>query len=153
MRQWDNETNSTIDTMRLELDFRSHVPIYLQIVERIKGLVAADALKPGDQLPTVRQLAADLRVNFNTVARAYRILDQAGLISTQQGRGTYVLETLPPDQAERLRRLTLRGLVRSFLTEAARFGFSPAEVDDSVASALAHWREQGAPPTDGEETP
>ncbi len=139
--------------MRLEIDFRSHVPIYLQIVERIEGLVATGTLGPGDQLPTVRQLAADLRVNFNTVARAYRILDQAGLISTQQGRGTYVLESPPLEQAERLRRLTLQGLVRSFLMEAARLGFSPSEVEENLAPALAGWRERGTPPTDGEETP
>ena len=93
--------------MFVELDFRSHVPIYVQIVERIKHLVATEALKPGDQLPTVRQLAADLRVNFNTIARAYRILDEAGVISTQQGRGTYVLEPLPPERATRLRRAAL----------------------------------------------
>ncbi|MEW6567319.1 MAG: GntR family transcriptional regulator [Chloroflexota bacterium] len=137
--------------MRVELDFRSHVPIYLQIVERIKSLVATGSLQPGDQLPTVRQLAADLRVNFNTVARAYRILDQAGLISTQQGRGTYVLEALPPGQAERLRRLTLRGLVRSFLMDTARLGFSPAEVGREIEAGLVHWRADGAPPEDGNE--
>ncbi len=131
--------------MRLDLDFRSHIPIYLQIVERVKALVASGVLRPGDQLPTVRQLAADLRVNFNTVARAYRILDQAGLISTQQGRGTYVLEPLPPAQAEQLRRLTLRGLVRSFTAEAARLGFTPEAVEAEVEQALAHWRQEGAP--------
>ncbi|MGD8760462.1 MAG: GntR family transcriptional regulator, partial [Anaerolineales bacterium] len=64
--------------MFIELDFRSHIPIYVQIMERIKHLMATGMLGPGDQLPTVRQLAADLRVNFNTVARAYRLLDEAG---------------------------------------------------------------------------
>ncbi len=87
-----------------ELDFRSHVPIYTQLVERIKHMIASGALEPGDQLPTVRQMAAELRVNFNTIARAYRILDEEGVISTQQGRGTYVLEPLPPERASRLRR-------------------------------------------------
>lgn len=139
--------------MRLELDFRSHVPIYLQIVERIKGLVASGALRPGDQLPTVRQLAADLRVNFNTVARAYRILDQAGLISTQQGRGTYVLEPLPAPQAEQLRRLTLQGLVRSFVAEAARLGFTPETIQAALEEALAQWREKGAPADSFEDSP
>lgn len=139
--------------MRLDLDFRSHVPIYLQIVEHIKGLVASGALRPGDQLPTVRQLAADLRVNFNTVARAYRILDEAGLISTQQGRGTYVLESLPAPRAEELRRLTLRGLVRSFVAEAARLGFTPEAVDTEVKEIITRWRESGALATDTEDTP
>ena len=136
--------------MFVELDFRSHVPIYVQIVERIKHLVATEALKPGDQLPTVRQLAADLRVNFNTIARAYRILDEAGVISTQQGRGTYVLEPLPPERATRLRQAALDALARSFLTEADRLGFEPDEVASDVQALIDRWRQEGAPPEDGE---
>lgn len=136
--------------MFVELDFRSHVPIYVQIVERIKHLVATEALKPGDQLPTVRQLAADLRVNFNTIARAYRLLDEAGVISTQQGRGTYVLEPLPPERATRLRRAALDALVRSFLAEADRLGFEPDEVASDVEALIDRWRQEGVPPEDGE---
>lgn len=136
--------------MFVELDFRSHVPIYVQIVERIKHLVATEALKPGDQLPTVRQLAADLRVNFNTIARAYRILDEAGVISTQQGRGTYVLEPLPPERATRLRRAALEALVRSFLVGADRLGFEPDEVALDVENLIERWRQEGVPPEDGE---
>ncbi len=136
--------------MFVELDFRSHVPIYVQIVERIKHLVATEALKPGDQLPTVRQLAADLRVNFNTIARAYRLLDEAGVISTQQGRGTYVLEPLPPERATRLRRAALEALVRSFLVEADRLGFEPDEFASDVESLIERWRQEGVPPEDGE---
>jgi len=78
--------------VNLSLDFHSGAPIYLQIVEQIRQMVINGDLAPGDQLPTVRQLAAEIRVNFNTVARAYRMLDEARLISTQQGRGTYILE-------------------------------------------------------------
>ena len=70
------------DNLSIRLDFRSQVPIYTQIVEQIRLRVASGQLRPGDQLPTVRQLATELRVNFNTVARAYRQLDEAGLIST-----------------------------------------------------------------------
>jgi GntR family transcriptional regulator len=136
--------------MFVEPDFRSHVPIYVQIVERVKHLVATEALKPGDQLPTVRQLAADLRVNFNTVARAYRILDEVGVISTQQGRGTYVLEAPPPEQAKLLRQAALTALIQSFLTEAARFGFEADEVAQEVDELIARWQEEGAPPADRE---
>ncbi|MGQ9833143.1 MAG: GntR family transcriptional regulator [Candidatus Villigracilaceae bacterium] len=81
-------------------------------------------LKPGDQLPTVRALALEVRVNFNTVARAYRILDEAGIISTQRGRGTFILEQPPPQTSERLRREALLALAQRYLTEAARLGFS-----------------------------
>jgi len=131
--------------MFVELDFRRHVPIYVQIVERLKHLMVTGILKPGDQLPTIRQLADDLRVNFNTVARAYRILDQAGLVSTQQGRGTYVLESLPPEQSLRIREEALKALTRLFLTEVARLGFEPDEVAHDVENSIERWREAGMP--------
>jgi GntR family transcriptional regulator len=137
--------------MLVELDFRSHIPIYLQIMERIENQVAGDVLKPGDQLPTVRQLAADLRVNFNTVARAYRLLDEAGVISTQQGRGTYVLDRLPSEKVLELRHVTLNGLVRSFLAEAARNGFGPEDVAETTRALIARWQAEGTPPADGEQ--
>jgi GntR family transcriptional regulator len=112
----------------LQLDFRSGLPIYVQIVNQIQSQVAGNVLKPGDQLPTVRALAQDLRVNFNTVARAYRMLDEAGVISTQQGRGTYIMEKPPPEAAERLRREALEALARRYIREAARLGFPSGEM-------------------------
>jgi GntR family transcriptional regulator len=113
--------------MNLELDFRSGIPIYLQVVDRIKEMIADGRIKPGDQLPTVRALATELRVNFNTVARAYRILDEARIISTQQGRGTYILEMPPPETTEAMRRSTFEGLTDRYLADAARLGFTPEE--------------------------
>jgi GntR family transcriptional regulator len=77
-----------VNPQDFSLDFRSGVPVYVQLVEQVLQYLSSGSLKPGDQLPTVRQMAAALRVNFNTVARAYRMLDEAGLISTQQSRGT-----------------------------------------------------------------
>lgn len=131
--------------MMIELDLRSHVPIYVQIVERIEHLVAAGVLQPDDQLPTVRQLAADLRVNFNTIARAYRMLDDAGIISTQQGRGTFVLQPPPPQQALALREAALQSLVESFLAEAARMTLDVDDVAQAVELSLQRWRETGSP--------
>jgi GntR family transcriptional regulator len=136
--------------MNVSVDFRSHVPIYLQILSQIKEQVASGALRPGDQLPTVRQMAADLRVNFNTVARAYRILDEAGFISTQQGRGTYVVEPENRKQVEGLKRASLRGLTRTFLADAARMGLGPDEVGPMIEKLLEYWRATGSPPDDGE---
>jgi len=129
--------------MMIELDFRSHVPIYVQLVERIKQLIASGVMKPGDQLPTVRQLAADLRVNFNTIARVYRILDEAGLISTQQGRGTYILESLPPEGMQRLRVAALDELAKSLIFEAERMGFLPDEVKQALDGRLKEWGKRG----------
>jgi GntR family transcriptional regulator len=130
----------------ISVDLRSHVPTYVQIVERVGHLVATGVLKPGDQLPTVRQLATDLRVNFNTVARAYRLLDEAGVISTQQGRGTYVLEGLSTVQAEELRQAALEELVRSFLNDSARMGFGTEAVEGEVRTQIDRWRRGGKPP-------
>jgi GntR family transcriptional regulator len=128
----------------IELDFSGHIPIYRQIVERVKHLIATEVIQAGDQLPTVRQLATDLRVNFNTIARAYRMLDEAGVISTQQGRGTYVLEAMPPERAKRLRESALEELIRSFLKEAASMGFAPEDVERVLAVLIKDWRSQSA---------
>ena len=132
--------------MELSLDFRSKIPIYIQLVEQVKQQVAAGGLPPGEQLPTVRQLAAELRVNFNTVARAYRLLDEAGLISTQQGRGTYVVGTPPGSISGVLRLETLHTLTRLYLTDAARLGLTPDEVAAVAAEMIERWRQLGVPP-------
>lgn len=137
--------------MDIELDFRSGVPIYVQIMDQIKHLVAAGSLNPGDQLPTVRQLAADLRINFNTVARAYRLLDHEGLISTQQGRGTFILEPESDRDVEQLRRQDLEWLSRHFLNEAARLGYAPEDVQAVVLHLLRQWSSEGEPPLEHNE--
>ncbi|HXW57653.1 MAG TPA: GntR family transcriptional regulator [Candidatus Cybelea sp.] len=84
----------------------SGVPLYLQIEGQVKHAVAAGALKQGDPLPSVRRLASDLRVNPNTVARAYQNLERDGVIRTVPGGGTYVAEGVPGLlKAEKVRRL------------------------------------------------
>lgn len=132
--------------MQIKLDFRSGVPIYIQIMDQIKHLVAIDALHPDDQLPTVRQLASDLRVNFNTIARAYRLLDEGGVISTQQGRGTYILAPPSEQATERLRQEALAGLTRRYLAEIARLGFTPDEINPYLAALFQEWKETGSLP-------
>ena len=127
--------------MNLELDFRSGIPIYLQVVESIKEQIASGRLNPGDQLPTVRALALELRVNFNTVARAYRLLDEAGIISTQQGRGTYILEMPPPEVAESLRQQAVRALTEKYLSDARRLGVGQDGVLELVQTIAAHRQE------------
>ena len=120
----------------IQLDFRSHVPIYTQIVEQVKQQVISGELKPEDQLPTVRALALELRVNFNTVARAYRLLDEAGIISTQQGRGTFILDIPPPERTDKLRQQALEALTRDYLNEALRLGCSSDEIDKALKAQL-----------------
>ena len=122
--------------LTLQLDFRSGLPIYIQITNQIQSQVASGALKTGDQLPTVRALAQELRVNFNTVARAYRLLDETGIISTQQGRGTYIMMRPPPEITERMRRESLQALARRYASEATRLGFSLEEIMRELQNQL-----------------
>ena len=125
----------------LHLDFHSGLPIYIQIVNQIQSQLVNKILKPGDQLPTVRALAQELRVNFNTVARAYRILDEARIISTQQGRGTYITEIPPPEVSEKLRHESLEAITQRFIAEAMRLGFSEREVSQMVRDSLKSKKE------------
>ena len=126
--------------LMLQIDFRSGLPIYTQLVNQVQAQVAGGILQPGDQLPTVRALAEELRVNFNTVARAYRILDEARIISTQQGRGTYITEIPPPKVTERLRRESLEALTRRYIGEAMRLEFSIDEIRGMVEAQLKGWK-------------
>jgi GntR family transcriptional regulator len=115
--------------MEIQVDFRSGQPIYLQIVEQVQEQIHNGQLRPGIQLPTVRQLAADLRVNFNTVARAYRLLDEAGLISTQLGRGTYVWETPSDESLRLLHQRSLEQQVLEFIQGLQKNGYSKADIN------------------------
>lgn len=135
--------------LMLHIDFRSGLPIYTQIVNQVQSQVAGGVIKPGDQLPTVRALAEELRVNFNTVARAYRILDEARIISTQQGRGTFITEIPPPNVTEKLRREALQALTERYINEARRLEFSKDEITEMITNELKTWRNDSEPDQDG----
>jgi GntR family transcriptional regulator len=137
--------------MQVEVDLTSKIPIYVQLIDQIKHMIATGELSPDDQLPTVRQLATDLRVNFNTIARAYRMLDEEGLISTQHGRGTYILPLPTKENGESLRKQDLDWLTRHYLNEVAQLGYSPGEVGDILEYYIKLWREDGVPPTEHDE--
>ena len=116
--------------MDISIEFQSGIPIYEQIAHRVLELIETGMLKPGEQLPTTRQLAVQLGVNFNTVARAYRILDQGSVISTQHGRGTYILEQKSHRQEKKGNSDTMEDLTRFFLRKATYLGFKPEEIQD-----------------------
>ena len=109
---------------KIKLDFRSSEPIYLQIARQVEQLVAKGDLKLGDQLPTVRELATELRINFNTVSRAYRVLDETRLISTQRGRGTYIWEQPTEETMKQLKKKSLEELTRAYRDEITQLGYS-----------------------------
>jgi GntR family transcriptional regulator len=119
------------DALRFRLDLRGGVPVYRQIIDLVLGGLAAGSLKPGDQLPTVRQLAVDLSVNPNTVVRAYRELDIRGVLDTQQGTGTFIAaRKLKQSDAERTRRLNQ--MVSELMARAGAEGFTVSELMDRL---------------------
>jgi GntR family transcriptional regulator len=119
----------------IRVDPASFVPIYEQIKKEILRLSATGLLKAGEPLPSIRDLAAAVIVNPNTVARAYRELEQEGVISTQRGRGSFVAERARPD-AERDLRAHLGRVMDETVAEARRFGLDDAAVRDLLEDRL-----------------
>ena len=117
----------------IHLDPRDPTPIYAQLDRAVRVAVATGKLKPGDQLPTVRQLAVDLRVNANTVARVYLTLERDGIVATKRGVGTFIAEAAPKQSATRQRDRHLDALVDRFLTDGTTHGFTPRELLDGLA--------------------
>jgi len=113
--------------MQLHIQFQDGVPIYLQVMQQIKYLVASGRLQPGDELPSIRALAEQLVVNPNTIARAYRELEVAGVVEKRRTAGTYIAETGSPlARKERMKQLKER--VDQLLVEAFQMGFELDEV-------------------------
>lgn len=109
------------------LDLRSGVPVYRQLIDQVLGAIATGALAPGDRLPTVRGVAVDLAINPNTVVRAYKELEIRGVLTTQQGTGTFISDKkVQQDEVERLRRLNQ--LVGEMVARAGADGFTVAEL-------------------------
>jgi GntR family transcriptional regulator len=128
------------EPIALTLDTASGVPIYRQIVDWVKVAVADGRLRPGEQLPTVRQFAVDLNVNYNTVARGYLELERAGVVHSLRGKGTFVA-TAELHEDELVRASKLREMVTEFLSKAAEFGFGLQEIHSELAERLP--REEG----------
>ncbi|HEY1882900.1 MAG TPA: GntR family transcriptional regulator [Candidatus Cybelea sp.] len=125
----------------LTVDPRSGVPIYLQIIEQVKRSVALGVLRAGEQLPTVKQLAIDLTVNPNTVARAYRELEREAVIETATGRGSFVRT----DEVEASPRVAVeigRDAIELALREAKAVGLDRDEVRAIFEAALERWFSQ-----------
>ena len=114
--------------MKIEIDFERGIPLYEQIAHEILGLLERGKLKANDQLPPIRTLADELGVNFNTVARAYRLLDQGAVISTQHGRGTYILGQGQKKTRRKTKKENIEQLTRFYLRKARYLGFKPEEI-------------------------
>ncbi len=117
------------------IDPRSPTPLYAQIASRVRLAVASGTLRPGDALPSVRQLASRLRVNPATVVQAYRELETEGFVELRQGAGTFVREVRSERRAgERAHHATT--LVRRMIAEAGRLGVSIDELHAAIADEI-----------------
>jgi GntR family transcriptional regulator len=124
--------------MNLILDFRKKRPICEQIRDGLREQIREKQLLPGEQLPAVRDLAAELKINFNTVARAYRELDREGWISTQQGRGTFVLDLADGQAApeEAVPEHDVEQQIDRFLSEIHALGIAEESLWDALGQRI-----------------
>jgi GntR family transcriptional regulator len=121
--------------MLVHVNSSSGLPLYLQIESQLKHVVAAGALRQGDALPSVRKLASELRINPNTVARAYQNLERDGVIRTVPGGGTYVAHNVPGLlKTEKLKRL--RPFAMQVAVEGTQLRLSPDEILKLVQDSL-----------------
>lgn len=120
------------------VDPRSGVPIYLQLIEQIKRSVALGVLGPGEQLPTVKQLALDLTINPNTVARAYRDLERDAVIETAPGRGSFVRADGSAEHAGVADDVAAEAVTNA-VREAKSLGLPAAKLRTIFESAVARW--------------
>ena len=128
--------------MWLEINPRSNAPIYQQLVDGVKELVARGILVPGERMPTVRELAVELSLNPNTVAKAFQKLEQEGIIETMRSRGTFVAgrtEVLDKEMA----REQLEGLVEKVLVEAYHLGLNREDIKQLFEESLDNWEKRG----------
>lgn len=124
-------TANSNSTFRIRLDLHTGVPVYRQIIDQVRGAIAAGTISAGHKLPTVRQLAVDLEINPNTVVRAYRELELGGLLETHQGTGTFISNKKPPSlNAERQRQLVQ--IAEDSLSRAGAAGFTLTELIEQL---------------------
>ncbi len=113
-------------------------PVYRQLIRQTTHAVATGVLRPGDQLPTVRDLAATLGINPNTVARAYRELEQAGTIETAAGRGSFISH-FQPKLLPRERKRRLEPFITQLLTEGQALGYDLEEIVELLRASARAW--------------
>jgi GntR family transcriptional regulator len=128
--------------LQFHLDPSSGVATYLQIVQQVKGALRLGTIEIGDQLPTVREVVADLAINPNTVAKAYRLLESEGLVVARQGRGTFISSTLAPPSLGHLD--PLRVDLELWLASAIRAGLDDESIRALISATLRQARRPAA---------
>jgi molybdate-binding protein/DNA-binding transcriptional regulator YhcF (GntR family) len=131
----------------IHVDFASDVPIYQQIEEQVRMAVAAGRLRPGDRLEPVRELAAQLGVNASTVARAYLLLEHAGVIETNRRRGSVIAARVEDPELRALREQRLQSIMQRALVEVLAMGYRAEEAEAAFGLELAAWNQRRQPPS------
>ena len=114
--------------------FDENIPIYLQIIDMIKKQLVSNALESGNRLPSVRELSKQLEVNPNTVQRAYTEMEREGLVYTQRGQGTFIVDE--PETISKLREEITVRKIESFIKEMEEIGFSHNELLERISNYL-----------------
>ena len=128
--------------LQFHLDPSSGVATYLQIVQQVKEALRLGTIEVGDQLPTVRDVVADLAINPNTVAKAYRLLESDGLVVARQGRGTFISSTLAPPSLRH--HDALRANLELWLASAIRAGLDDESIRALISATLRQARRPAA---------
>ncbi len=124
--------------MHWNIDYSSGIPVYLQLVQQVRAAVASGALKDQDQLPSVRVLAEELRINRNTISKAYAELESESLIENRQGSGCFVTAKVTPlRHAVRLKQLT--GAVDGLIVQARQLQIDDERLQSLLVERLAHF--------------
>ncbi len=124
------------------IDQKSSIPIYVQIMDQIKHHIATGVLKPGQQLPTIRELAVELTINLHTVAHAYAELEREGFLTIQRGRGTFISDVDHQEQLGDLRESKLQALVESLVAEAMSLGYGVEELQQAMVKHVEQWQKE-----------
>jgi GntR family transcriptional regulator len=128
--------------LEISISDRADLPIYKQIIDQVKQLVANSQLKPGERMPTVRYLARYLSINPATVARAYQDLAQEGILGASRRRGTIVMGEDESPQRIPLRQSRLASMVNNLMVETLSQGYTPEELEATFSLQIARWRVQ-----------
>jgi GntR family transcriptional regulator len=125
--------NTTIGpNITFSLDAANGTPIYRQIIQQIEYAILSERLRPGDRLPTIRALSVDLKINPNTIAKAYGELEIRGILVTQVGSGTYIADKKPESSMEDTRNRKVQEVLRRFIQELKELGVKKDEILELV---------------------
>jgi GntR family transcriptional regulator len=119
----------------IAIDLQSAKPVFQQIIDQVKLDVASARLRPGDKMPTVRELAVQLRINRNTVSRAYNELEREGLLHTRPGQGSFISDNISPLRRNEMNS-RLAAAAAELIAQARLFGFSQQEIETLISQQI-----------------